>query len=425
MGAEGGRYPEAGRSRIFEERGGKWVDDEVNSRVVGGAGLVNGAVWTDLDGDGNAELVLAVEWGPVRVYGNRKGVLEEKTKEWGTEGKVGWWRGVTAVDVNGDGRMDVVAGNWGRNTKYDVKKGKGPRLYWGDLGGQGQVELVEARYEEGLGKWVPERDLMTMSQALPWLRAKYGQNRDYAVAGVEEMLGERRSEAKWMEANWLGSTVFVNRGNRLEAVELPEEAQVSPVSGVSGADVDGDGAMDLVLGQNFFAEPTVTSRSDAGRGLVLKGDGMGGFRAMSGQESGVEVYGEQRGVAVGDYDEDGRVDVVMTQNGAGTKLYRNVGGKAGVRVKLKGREGNEGGLGAVVRWVLGGKAVGPAQEVHGGSGWWSQDSGVLVFARPEGAGNGSEQLEVELEVRWPGGRVSRGKVAPGQSSMTVDYPRPE
>jgi hypothetical protein len=75
--------------------------------------------------------------------------------------------------------------------------------------------------------------------------------------------------------------------------------------------------------------------------------------------------------------------------------------------------------------VLGGKAVGPAQEVHGGSGWWSQDSGVLVFARPEGAGNGSEQLEVELEVRWPGGRVSRGKVAPGQSSMTVDYPRPE
>jgi hypothetical protein len=315
--------------------------------------------------------------------------------------------------------MDVVAGHWGRNTKYDVKKGKGPRLYWGDLGGQGQVELVEARYEEGLGKWVPERDLMTMSQALPWLRAKYGQNRDYAVAGVEEMLGERRSEAKWMEANWLGSTVFVNRGNRLEAVELPEEAQVSPVSGVSGADVDGDGAMDLVLGQNFFAEPTVTSRSDAGRGLVLKGDGRGGFRAMSGQESGVEVYGEQRGVAVGDYDEDGRVDVVMTQNGAGTKLYRNVGGKAGIRVRLKGREGNEGGLGAVVRWVLGGKAVGAAQEVHGGSGWWSQDSGVLVFARPEGVGNGSEAMEVELEVKWPGGRVSRRKIAPGESSVTV------
>jgi hypothetical protein len=140
---------------------------------------------------------------------------------------------------------------------------------------------------------------------------------------------------------------------------------------------------------------------------------------MSGQESGVEVYGEQRGVAVGDYDEDGRVDVVMTQNGAGTKLYRNVGGKAGIRVRLKGREGNEGGLGAVVRWVLGGKAVGAAQEVHGGSGWWSQDSGVLVFARPEGVGNGSEAMEVELEVKWPGGRVSRRKIAPGESSVTV------
>ena len=104
--------------------------------------------------------------------------------------------------------------------------------------------------------------------------------------------------------------------------------------------------------RTFFAYQIETSRSDAGRGLWLKGDGTGVLKAVPGHESGVEVYGEQRGVAAADFDSDGRMDLVVSQNGAPTKLYRNVGGKPGLslkdvavgQVRVKYRDGSYGPL---------------------------------------------------------------------------------
>ena len=147
----------------------------------------------------------------------------------------------------------------------------------------------------------------------------------------------------------------------------------------------------------------------------MLGDGKGGFRVLGGETSGVEVYGEQRGVAVGDYDGDGRLDVVIGENGGGVRLYRNVGGRAGIRVRMRGPAGNVNGVGCVARLRVDGMATGAAQEVHGGSGWWSQDSGVLVFWRPEGKGR------LEMEVGWPGGRRTVTPVGDAGKEVVVEY----
>src|SRR6185436_4134228 len=101
------------------------------------------------------------------------------------------------------------------------------------------------------------------------------------------------------------------------------------------------------------------------------GDGRGNFVPAPGDESGVKIYGEQRGCAVGDFDEDGRVDLVVTQNGAATKLYHNTRARRGLRVRLRGPSDNPLGIGAVIRLKLAG-GFGPAREVHAGSGYWSQ-----------------------------------------------------
>ena len=139
--------------------------------------------------------------------------------------------------------------------------------------------------------------------------------------------------------------------------------------------MDGDGNEDVFLGQNFFATQPETPRLDAGRGLWLKGDGRGNLTPVPGQESGVKVYGEQRGAALADYDGDGRVDLVVTQNGADTKLFHNVSARPGLRVKLKGPPGNPQGIGAQIRLVFG-RRSGTVREIHAGSGYWSQDSAV-------------------------------------------------
>ena len=114
----GGRYPEAPASHIYRQIQGKWQRDESYSAVLKNVGLVSGAVWSDLDGDGYPELILACEWGPVRVFQNMKGKLEERTTQLGMDKYSGWWNGVTTADFSGSGKLDIIASNWGLNTPY-------------------------------------------------------------------------------------------------------------------------------------------------------------------------------------------------------------------------------------------------------------------------------------------------------------------
>jgi enediyne biosynthesis protein E4 len=206
--------------------------------------------------------------------------------------------------------------------------------------------------------------------------------------------------------------VFFNRGDHFEAVPLPKEAQWAPAFGVNIADFDGDGQQDAFLSQNFFATEPETPRLDSGRGLLLRGVGGGKLEPVS-TGSGLEIYGEQRGSAVCDFDKDGRVDVVVTQNGAATKLFQNVGAKPGLRVRLQGPPGNSQGIGAIVR-AKAREKLGPAQEVHAGSGYWSQDSSVLILSAAEPI--------TAVVVRWPGGSESTTAVT-GEREMTILHPQ--
>jgi hypothetical protein len=191
---------------------------------------------------------------------------------------------------------------------------------------------------------------------------------------------------------------------------MPAEAQFSPAFAVVAADFDGDGHEDVFLSQNFFAVEPETSRYDAGRGLLIRGDGRGGLQPLQGRESGITVYGEQRGAAAADFDADGRVDLVVAQNAAETRLFKNLGAKPGLRVRLKGPAGNPRGIGVQMR-VKHGETLGAVREVHGGSGYWSQDSAVQVLATGD--------APAQLWLRWPGGNTFTVNLPANASEIQV------
>jgi len=257
---------------------------------------------------------------------------------------------------------------------------------------------------------VPWRDMALVGTAMPWVRERFTTHKAYALASVGDILGDRLRGAGELKATTLSSIIFLNRGGSFEASPLPAQAQWAPAMGLAVGDADGDGHEDLFLSQNFFSVRPEDDRLDAGRGLWLRGDGMGRFVAVPGEESGVKVYGEQRGAALADYDGDGRVDLVVTQNGAETKLYRNITARPGLRVKLESA-GKTDAVGAQLRLVFG-NHKGPLREVRAGGGYWSQDSLSPVLSLPE--------LATQLEVRWPGGKTTTSSIPQGAHDVVVD-----
>src|SRR6266404_4094496 len=272
-------------------------------------------------------------------------------------------------------------------------------MFYGDIDENGVSDIIEAYTDPQSHTLMPLHPLYMMGAAIPFLQEKFPTFNAYAHSTLDQIYGDKLKTARKIEVTCLESMVFLNRGDHFEAHALPLEAQMAPAFGICVADFDGDGNEDVFLSQNFFATQPETSRYDAGRGLWLRGDGRGGFNAVPGQESGLKIYGEQRGAALCDYDGDGRVDLVVAQNAAETKLYKNVGAQPGLRVRLKGPPGNPNGIGAAIRLMTGDKP-GPAREIHAGSGYWSQDSVVQVFGTPS--------PPTHVRVRWPGGKEVAG-----------------
>lgn len=407
-----GRYPEPATSRLLRRRQGQLVEEPADRQLFEKIGLVSSALFSDLDGDGYPELILATEWGPLRVFKNDHGAFHEITQALGLEQFAGWWNGVATGDLDGDGKPDIVAANWGLNTPYTATAREPMRLYFGDFDGDGLLDYLEAEWEGG--REYPRRDLFVLGAIHPALLNQFPTHRAFGQATLPQLLTAMNWSTRSVSAQTLTTMVFLNRGAHFEpGPPLPVEAQFAPAFSPCIADFDGDGRQDLFLSQNFFGLPPDVPRLDGGQGLLLRGDGHGGFKTSTAAQSGLAIYGEQRGAAVADFDEDGRLDLAVTQNGAETRLFHNELAKPGMRVRLRGPPGNPAGIGASLR-LRSGDQLSPAQELQAGSGYWSQNGAVIILPIPE--------IAATIEIRWPGGRTSRTPVAAGTRSATGAFP---
>jgi hypothetical protein len=260
------------------------------------AGMLTDATWADTDRDGDLDLMVVGEWMAPALFVNEKGRFTNAKLETGTAKLSGLWHAVAAADFDRDGDVDFALGNLGLNTKLRKSGDQSAlRMVVGDFDNSGSTEQIVS-YNLG-GKWYTVASKDELGKQLPGIiNKKFTDYKVFAGKTTEQLFskGELDKGLK-LEVNQFASVFLENKGSNQFAVrELPNEAQWSRVMALLPTDADGDGNLDLLVGGNFYPVNPYQGRYDASYGLVLRGDGKGGFTPLTFAQSGFLLEGEVR-----------------------------------------------------------------------------------------------------------------------------------
>lgn len=272
-----GEYPRFPASALLRNTGG--VFEDATDELAPGLktyGNLSSALWTDYDDDGDPDLMVTGDYLPITIWQNQNGAFKPLVKEIGTELTNGWWNSLVGADFDGDGDTDYMAGNLGLNSRYKASPEKPLRLFGADLDDNGTIDPISFMYN--LGEETCIHTYLEISDQCPAVRRKFVRVSDYARADRNQIVPpEKAAEAIKLEAYMFETTYFENRNGKLVARPLAQQAQFAPVFGIMPDDFDGDGNLDALLTGNFTGFKVNNTTGLASRGLILFGDGQGGF----------------------------------------------------------------------------------------------------------------------------------------------------
>ncbi|PWT74599.1 MAG: RNA-binding protein [Bacteroidetes bacterium] len=187
-------------------------------------GMVTSASFTDVNGDGWPDLVVAGEWMPVKVFINNKSKFTAADLPQST----GLWQSVFITDLNKDGHPDILAGNWGHNSKLYAGKNGPLKLYVKDFDRNGSVEQVMTYTIDG--KEYPFLPKDELERQLPILRKAYLTYGEVAGKTVDYIFYDLFNDYLEDKAEVLGSSAFINDGKgNFVRQDLDPELQLSPI----------------------------------------------------------------------------------------------------------------------------------------------------------------------------------------------------
>lgn len=294
-----GAYAQPANSYLLRNEGGanralRYAGDtEKLSPDLLGSGMITAAVWADFDGDKDEDLALAGEWMGVRVLLNDRGEL---TRRAAADEPVGWWYALLAADIDQDGDMDLIAGNLGRNYKYQADAEHPFEVYVHDFDENGRQDIVLSKNKSGYR--LPLRGRECSSEQVPAIAARFPTFAAFAEAGLEDIYGKRMlNDALHHSATEFGHQWLENDGHgNFTYHALPNAVQVAPIKAICRIDYNGDRYPDfLVAGNQVYAE-VETPRADGGYGRVLLGGPAGIERVVGPEETGLFLTGEVTGL---------------------------------------------------------------------------------------------------------------------------------
>jgi enediyne biosynthesis protein E4 len=261
---------------------------------IAAIGMVTGAVWIDMTGDNDKELVITGEWMAPHIYSYKKDRFERITSE--LDSLYGWWQTIAAADMDGDGKEDLILGNIGENFYLHPTADKPVKLWMNDFDQNGSAEAIITRTVDG--KDMPVFLKHEMEDQLASLKKKNLRHHEFAKKPIQELFTTevmQRTNVKTF--NYARSCIAFNKGNgRFDVLPLPPMVQLSSVNAVNCFDVDKDGLMDIVLGGNNFWFPPQFGRLDASQGTILINKGKKQFDWLYPDRSGLQLTGQVRDI---------------------------------------------------------------------------------------------------------------------------------
>jgi hypothetical protein len=278
------QYGKPPRSYILQNDGkGRFTDVTASySKDIVTPGMVSHAAYEDMNGDGKKDFVLSYLWGGIDLF-LRKGKGFEKTI---LTDKKGWWQQILTADLDGDGDQDLVAGNFGLNSRLKASPDKPVRLYVQDFDDNGRVEQVMTYYVGS--EEIPFAGKLQLEKSIPQLKKKFLYAADFAKADLADILGKQKLEsALTLYADCFESMIFINeRSDGFKPVKLPDEVQFSTQRAGIILDANRDGKIDLLLAGNNHQNNVEIGRMDGDFGSLLINDGKGNFAVADAHSTG-------------------------------------------------------------------------------------------------------------------------------------------
>ncbi len=298
-----GKYPLPGDSYLLrnDRNSGEIKFTDVTQQVapmLKKMGMVTDAVWVDIDGDRQQDLVVVGEWMPIKVLKNTNGHFSDVTKEAKLDQMTGWWYSVAAADIDRDGDLDLVAGNLGLNYKYKANHTEPFEIFAHDFDDNGSLDIVLGYHNNG--HLYPLRGRECSSGQTAFIKEKFPTYNAFGNATLEEVYGiEKVRQSLHYQANTFATCIFKNNGiGGFSMVPLDNLAQVSSVNAIVIDDINEDGYEDLVLAGNLYHSEVETPRNDAGYGMYLKNDGNGSYNTVASFKSGLYIDGNTTDMAL-------------------------------------------------------------------------------------------------------------------------------